>query len=148
MVCFDAETFTRQGAADLAVNAARNLRARLGEMSQAMGINLYAYVDSNPLRFLDAFGLSKSDQWWGYGNDKGFRDWWHKEKQYYGIEDIPNKEVCDNLYKDYQDQKARGEAKGKGSKSGKGGKNKDDELIRRIIRRGGGGGGGGARGSE
>jgi type VI secretion system protein ImpL len=44
IVCFDCENFTRQGAPDFAANAARNLRARLGEISQAMGINLPVYV--------------------------------------------------------------------------------------------------------
>jgi type VI secretion system protein ImpL len=44
IVCFDCENFTRQNAADLVANAARNLRARLGEISQALGINLPVYV--------------------------------------------------------------------------------------------------------
>ncbi|HWB83596.1 MAG TPA: ImcF-related family protein [Bryobacteraceae bacterium] len=44
VVFFDCENFTKQGAQDLAVNIARNLRARLGEISQAMGINLPVYV--------------------------------------------------------------------------------------------------------
>src|SRR5664279_5677955 len=44
LVCYDAETFTRPGAQESATAAARNLRARLGEMSQAFGINLPVYV--------------------------------------------------------------------------------------------------------
>ena len=44
MVCFDSETFTRAGAQEAVVNAARTLRARLGEISQAFGINLPVYV--------------------------------------------------------------------------------------------------------
>jgi type VI secretion system protein ImpL len=44
VVFFDCENFTRPGAADIVVNSARNLRARLGEISQAMGINLPVYV--------------------------------------------------------------------------------------------------------
>ena len=44
VVCFDCDLFTKPGAPDLAVNAARNLRARLGEISQALGINLPVYV--------------------------------------------------------------------------------------------------------
>jgi type VI secretion system protein ImpL len=44
VVCFDSEIFTKPGAPDLAVNAARNLRTRLGEISQTMGINLPVYV--------------------------------------------------------------------------------------------------------
>ena len=44
LVCYDSETFTRPGAPESATAAARNLRARLGEMSQAFGINLPVYV--------------------------------------------------------------------------------------------------------
>ncbi|MGB7760984.1 MAG: type VI secretion protein IcmF/TssM N-terminal domain-containing protein, partial [Bryobacteraceae bacterium] len=44
VVCFDAETFTRAGAQEAVVNAARTLRARLGEISQTFGINLPVYV--------------------------------------------------------------------------------------------------------
>jgi len=44
VVLFDCENFTRPGAADQAVAAARTLRARLGEICEAMGINLPVYV--------------------------------------------------------------------------------------------------------
>src|ERR1017187_835906 len=44
LVCFDCENFTKPGAPDIATNAARTLRARLGEISQAMGINLPVYA--------------------------------------------------------------------------------------------------------
>ena len=44
VVCFDCEVFTRSGAQEAAVNSARALRARLGEICQAMGINLPVYV--------------------------------------------------------------------------------------------------------
>src|SRR5262245_45798671 len=44
VVCYDCENFTRQGALDAAAAAAQNLRARLGEMSQVMGINIPVYV--------------------------------------------------------------------------------------------------------
>ena len=44
LVCFDSETFTRAGAQEAVVNAARTLRARLGEISQSFGINLPVYV--------------------------------------------------------------------------------------------------------
>ena len=43
VVCFDCENFTKPGAADIVTNSGRNLRARLGEISQAMGINLPVY---------------------------------------------------------------------------------------------------------
>ncbi len=44
VVFFDCENFTKPGAQEFAVTAARNLRARLGEISQAMGISLPVYV--------------------------------------------------------------------------------------------------------
>ncbi len=44
LVCYDAETFTRPDAQEAATLAARNLRTRLGEMSQVFGINLPVYV--------------------------------------------------------------------------------------------------------
>lgn len=44
VVLFDCENFTKPGAADQAVAAARTMRARLGEICQAMGINLPVYV--------------------------------------------------------------------------------------------------------
>ncbi|HLK62646.1 MAG TPA: ImcF-related family protein [Bryobacteraceae bacterium] len=44
LVCFDCENFTKSGAPEIASNAARNLRARLGEISQGLGINLPVYA--------------------------------------------------------------------------------------------------------
>jgi type VI secretion system protein ImpL len=44
VVCFDAETFARPGAAEAVTAASRSLRARLGEISEAFGINLPVYV--------------------------------------------------------------------------------------------------------
>ncbi len=44
IVCFDAENFTRPGAQEAASASARTLRARLGEISQSLGINLPVYV--------------------------------------------------------------------------------------------------------
>ena len=44
VVCLDCEAFTRAGAQEALANGARTLRARLGEISQALGINLPVYV--------------------------------------------------------------------------------------------------------
>src|SRR5580700_1183259 len=44
IVCFDCENFTKPGAIEFAGGAARALRARLGEISQALGINLPVYA--------------------------------------------------------------------------------------------------------
>lgn len=44
LVCFDCENFTKPGVQEVIAGAARALRARLGEMSQSMGIDLPVYV--------------------------------------------------------------------------------------------------------
>lgn len=44
VVCMDAETFTRAGAGEAAAAAARNLHARLSEISGALGIEFPVYV--------------------------------------------------------------------------------------------------------
>jgi RHS repeat-associated protein len=110
----------------------------------AGGVNSYGYVEGDPIGQNDPLGLvASNDPWFGYGGDQGFKDWWHNEKKYYGGDDIPSKEVCDNLYADYKESNERG----KGGKSGKGGKNKGDKplTIKEILRLGGRGGRGGDR---
>jgi type VI secretion system protein ImpL len=44
IVCFDCENFTKPGALELASAAAHGMRARLGEISQSLGINLPVYA--------------------------------------------------------------------------------------------------------
>jgi len=44
LLCFDLETFSRAGAADAIVNATRYLQARLGEISELLGISFPVYV--------------------------------------------------------------------------------------------------------
>jgi type VI secretion system protein ImpL len=44
VVCFDCENFTRPGVQERVAAVARDLRARLGEISQTMGISLPVYV--------------------------------------------------------------------------------------------------------
>ncbi len=44
LLCFDAEVFTRPGASESINIVARNLQARLGEISQTFGINFPVYV--------------------------------------------------------------------------------------------------------
>ena len=44
LLCFDLESFTRQGAAEAISNAARYLQARLGEISEILGVSFPVYV--------------------------------------------------------------------------------------------------------
>jgi type VI secretion system protein ImpL len=44
LLCFDLETFTRAGAAEAITNATRYLQARLGEISEILGISFPVYV--------------------------------------------------------------------------------------------------------
>ena len=44
LLCFDLETFTRAGASEAIVNATRFLQARLGEISEILGISYPVYV--------------------------------------------------------------------------------------------------------
>ncbi|MFI8615999.1 RHS repeat-associated core domain-containing protein [Acidovorax sp. NPDC077693] len=126
-------------------NHFRSYDSKVGRYTQADpiglegGWNRFGYVDANPLSYMDSMGLvASADPWFGYGGDKGFRDWWHAQKPYYGGQDIPNKEVCDNLYKDYKESNERG----KGGKSGRGGKSRGDKrpTLNELLRNGGRGG--------
>jgi hypothetical protein len=104
------------------------------DMPRWSGLSLYAYVDSNPLRLTDIFGLAPGDKWYGF-NDPNFRDWVHQWKQ---DANLPSKfqftkEEMTNLNKCWEEE---GKPRGKGGKSGRGGQWKR------------GGGGGGARGNQ
>lgn len=44
LLCFDLETFTRAGSAEASANASRYLQARLGEISEILGISYPVYV--------------------------------------------------------------------------------------------------------
>jgi hypothetical protein len=94
-------------------------------------LNTFLYVGADPLSFADPEGFNPKDKWDGYRADKGFQNWWHREKQkggaWWGSEesgfdplkpnDIPNKGICDILYEDY---KSRGGHSGGGSGGGRG----------------------------
>lgn len=90
--------------------------------------NLYGYVMSDPLNWIDPTGLTKQDQWYGH-NEPGFRDWVHGEKQAEGFRGNYSKEQLDAMKEQWTAESC---PRGKGGKSGKGGSS-----------RGGGGGGGG-----
>ncbi len=91
-------------------------RDPLGEMG---GVNLYAYVDGNPVNYIDAHGLHKQDKWYGE-NDPDFRDWVHDEKQGSGKGGADNftKREIRKFKKEWN---SLGKPRGKGGKSGKGG---------------------------
>jgi hypothetical protein len=38
--------------------------------------NLFRYVENNPVNFIDPFGLTKKDPWYGR-NDRDFQRWFH-----------------------------------------------------------------------
>jgi type VI secretion system protein ImpL len=66
IVCFDCETFLRQGAGEVTVSAARRLSARLQEVSQLLGISFPVYVlftRLDRISFFNEFvrGMSKDE---------------------------------------------------------------------------------------
>ena len=127
------------------------------------GDNDRAFVNGDPVSFVDPLGLVASpDPWFGHGGDQGFKDWWHntqKNKFTWFCEtdegfdkkrprDIPNKKWADALKADYESQKAEEEnrRKGKGSNGPRPQRNRGegknlsiDDLIRKGSGRGGGG---------
>ena len=78
---------------------------------EAGGVNLYAYVDNNPLKYIDPYGLSKFDKL--YGLPKQFWNWYHRKEKRPGDPDLTKDEARD-LYKEWQDRgKPKPDSKGK-----------------------------------
>jgi RHS repeat-associated protein len=80
------------------------------------GVNVFGYVEGDPVSWIDPEGLIETDPWWGYGNDAKFRDWWHRNKRGAWFTDsdegfnrkkpydIPNKECADRVKAGYDNE--------------------------------------------
>jgi hypothetical protein len=87
-----------------------------------VSLNTYAYANNGPLRWTDFLGLTPKDNWHGF-NDPAFRDWVHQWKQDAGLPggfQFDKKEL-QNLHQCWEED---GKPRGKGGKSGKGGRSK------------------------
>jgi RHS repeat-associated protein len=62
-------------------------------------VNLYAYVWDNPIRFVDSYGLSKFDKF--YGLSKKFWRWYERKMKRKGDPDL-TKEEARELYKEWE----------------------------------------------
>jgi RHS repeat-associated protein len=152
------------GETGLSYNYFRSYDARTGRYTQGDpigldgGWNRFAYVNQNPLSYVDPEGLQAStDPWFGHGGDQGFKTWWH-DKQKGPVwfsdadkgfnpkfpNDIPNKDACDALKANYDSEKAEEETRRQQRKSNgpRPQRQKGDKKssLNDLLRRGGRGG--------
>ena len=68
------------------------------------GLNVYAYVEGDPLSFSDPFGYARSGvktgKWFGFDN-KTFQNWFHRCIKDEGDPDVSSKEEMQEYYNDW-----------------------------------------------
>ena len=70
----------------------------------AGGMNTYVYVDNNPLKYIDPYGLSKFDKF--FGLPRQFWNWLHRHpdmKALKGPDKQVPKDTADDYYKEWKD---------------------------------------------
>ena len=65
------------------------------------GPNVYAYVDNNPLYWIDPLGLAKKDKL--FGLPKQFWNWYHRKEKRPGDPDL-DKGTAEELFKEWKDK--------------------------------------------
>ncbi|MBK7146870.1 MAG: RHS repeat-associated core domain-containing protein [Xanthomonadales bacterium] len=62
--------------------------------------NVFAYVGSDAINYVDIGGKSKFDRWWGL--PEKFRRWYHRNSKVDGAPDIPDREAAMELFDEWK----------------------------------------------